>query len=138
MKATTARNLILMCFAPPPSFQVKWPSWELERGRLAIKNDGRGHWVMWGDDSRRFANYNVGDPCGLVGGPCACQDQFRRFESHRVHARRAFSCIKIDELKARERELATFDAISTSRGNAEPYARQEMKARTGGEKGRYL
>ena len=46
--------------------------------------------------------------------------------------------LKIDKRKARERELATFDENQRSGGNAEPYARQEIKALTGGEKGRYL
>ena len=30
--------------------------------------------------------YYAGVPGGLVGGPCAYQDQFRGFKSHRVHA----------------------------------------------------
>ena len=37
---------------------------------------------------------NVGVPGGLVGGPRAHQNQFRGFKSHRVHARRVFSCMK--------------------------------------------
>ena len=49
-----------------------------------------------------------------------------------------FPCAQIDLRKARERELATLDEKSTSSGIAEPYARWKMKARTGGEKGRYL
>ena len=34
--------------------------------------------------------------------------------------------------------LGTLDEKSTSSGIAEPYARQKLKARTGGEKGRHL
>ena len=46
----------------------------------------------------------------MVGGPSAYQDQFRELDSHRVHKLvGTFSCIKIDERKARERESATFD-----------------------------
>ena len=37
--------------------------------------------------------YRVGVPGGLVGGSRAYQDQFRGFKSHRVHARKDFSCI---------------------------------------------
>ena len=48
-----------------------------------------------------------------------------------------FSCAQIDLRKARERELATLDEKSTSSGIAEPFARQKLKARTGG-KGRHL
>ena len=51
---------------------------------------------------------------------------------------RTVSCIKNDWRKARKREPATFDETSTSSGNAEPYARSKMKARTGREKGRHL
>ena len=47
----------------------------------------------------------------------------------------AFSCAQIELQKARERELATLDEKSTSSGIAEPYARQKLKARTGGGKG---
>ena len=68
--------------------------------------------------------------------------QFREFEPRRVHPRinslGLFSCAQIDLRKARERELATLDGISTSSGIAEPYAREKLKARTGGEKGRHL
>ena len=39
----------------------------------------------------------------------------------------------IDLRKTRERELATLDEKSTSSGIAGPYARQKLKARTGGE-----
>ena len=63
--------------------------------------------------------------------------QLREFESPRVHTRipyslGLFSCTQVDLRKAREREIATFDEKSTSNGIAEPYARQKMKARTGG------
>ena len=53
-------------------------------------------------------------------------DQFREFESPRVHTcinSRTFSCAQIDLRKARERELATLHENSTSSGIAEPYAR---------------
>ena len=36
-----------------------------------------------------------GVPGGLVGGPCAHQDQFRGFKYHRVHARRVFFLLLI-------------------------------------------
>ena len=49
-----------------------------------------------------------------------------------------FSYAQIDLRKARERELATLDENSTSSGIAEPCARKQLKARTGGEKGRHL
>ena len=70
--------------------------------------------------------------------------QLRGFESTRVHTRinslfvGTFSCAQIDLRKARERESATLGEKSTSSGIAEPYARQKLKARTGGEKGRHL
>ena len=49
-------------------------------------------------------------PGGLVGYPRAYKNQFREFNSHRVHILvGSFSCIRIDWRKARERELATFD-----------------------------
>ena len=81
----------------------------------------------------------IGSEHCLVGGPRVYQDQFRGFKSHRVHARRDFFLHKKNDWrKARERDLATFDEKSTSSGNSEPYARQKMKARTGGEKGRHL
>ena len=44
-----------------------------------------------------------------------------------------FSCAYIDLRKAGERELATLEENSTSRGIAEPYARKTNKARTGGK-----
>ena len=49
-------------------------------------------------------------PGGLEGGPRAYHDQFRGFESHRVHTRSKglFSCIKMESRKARERQIATF------------------------------
>ena len=65
--------------------------------------------------------------------------QFREFESPRVHTSYKFvgifSCAQIDLQKARERELAKLDQISTSSGIAEPYARSKLKARTGGGEG---
>ena len=61
-----------------------------------------------------FTMYKSQRPPGAsVGGPHAYQYLFRRFKSHRVHARTlgAFPCIekKNDCRKARERELSTFD-----------------------------
>ena len=67
--------------------------------------------------------------------------QFREFEPRRVHTRinsLGLFLVHIDLRKARERELATLDEKSTSSGIAKPYARQKLKARTGGEKGRHL
>ena len=49
-----------------------------------------------------------------------------------------YSCAQVYSRKARKRELPTLDEKSTSSGIAEPYARQILKARTGGEKGRHL
>ena len=52
-----------------------------------------------------------------------------------------FSFIKkmiLNSGKREKRELATFDEKPTSSGSAEPYARQQIKARTGGEKRRHL
>jgi len=40
--------------------------------------------------AKKDNNVHTGVPGGLVGGPRACQDQFREFESHRVHAHRDF------------------------------------------------
>ena len=37
-------------------------------------------------------------PGGLVGGPRAYQYQHRGFESHRVHARRNFFCMKCKKI----------------------------------------
>ena len=51
-------------------------------------------------------------PGGLVGYPRAYSNQFREFNSHRVHLLvGTFSCVqkKQDSRKARQRELATFD-----------------------------
>ena len=71
-----------------------------------------------------------------------CIGQFREFEpapgANSVKFVGSFSCAQIDLRKARERELATLDEKSTSSGIAEPYARQKLKARTGGKKGRHL
>ena len=56
-------------------------------------------------------------------------DQFREFESPRVHTHSykfvgTFSCVQVDWRKARERELPnTFGEKSTSSEIAEPYAR---------------
>ena len=54
--------------------------------------------------------------------------QFRELEPRRVHTRinslGYFACAQIDSREARERQLATLDEKSTSRGGiAEPYAR---------------
>ena len=69
-------------------------------------------------------------PGGLVGYPRAYENQFREFNSNRVHILvETFSWIKIDtgKRKARERELPTFDknrrSVGMSSGNAEHYAR---------------
>ena len=78
----------------------------------------------------------IGVPVGLVGGPRPYQDQFRRFKSRRVHARRGFFLHKqIDQRKARDREVATFDENRRAVGMLDPM-RDKTEARPGGEKGR--
>ena len=84
----------------------------------------------------------------ITGRPVAYQvilkpgiGHFREFESPEcilVKIRGDFFCAQIDLRKARERELATLDEKTTSNGFAEPCARQKLKARAGGEKGRHL
>ena len=64
--------------------------------------------------------------------------QFREFKPRRVHTRinslGIFLVAQIDLRKAGERELATLDKKSTISGIVEPYARQKLKARTGGKR----
>ena len=45
---------------------------------------------------------------------------------------------KIDSRKARERELAAFDENRRAVGVLDPMRDKNLKARTGGEKGRHL
>ena len=72
---------------------------------------------------------------GLVGGPCACQDQFRGFKSHRVHARRVFFSLKnIDLRKAPERELATFDQNRLAVGILNPKRDERYRHIPGGRR----
>ena len=63
----------------------------------------------------------AGVPGGLVGYPRSCQNQSRKFNSHRVHILvGTFSCIKIDQRKTRERELAKFDEDRRAVGMLNP------------------
>ena len=68
-----------------------------------------------------YISTHAGVPGGLVGYPRACENQFREFNSHRVHILvGAFSCIKNDWQKARESELATFDENRRALGILNP------------------
>ena len=66
-------------------------------------------------------------------GPSACQDHFRRLKSHRVHAlRAAFSCLKNECRKARERGFATIDENRRAVGMLNPMRYKEERYVPGG------
>ena len=56
-------------------------SWEAPSAR--VREEGAALVVL-------FGRSRIGFPGGLVGGPCAYQDQFGGFKFHRVHARKDF------------------------------------------------
>ena len=70
---------------------------------------------------------------------CLLKNQIREFNSHRVHILvGTFSCINNWLAESTSAWVSNIRWRSTSSGNAEPYERQKLKARTGGEKGRHL
>ena len=77
----------------------------------------------------------IGLPGGLIGGPRAYQDQFRRFKSHRVHAGRGVFLHK--KMISGKRESVSYLLSMKIDGQVgmlnEPFARQKIKA-----KGRHL
>ena len=80
----------------------------------------------------------AGVPGGLVGVPRAYQDQFCGFKSRRVHARRGFFCFSKLFSGKHESVSQLLSLKVVELGDAEPYARQKIKARTGGENGSHL
>ena len=72
-------------------------------------------------------------------GRWSYQDQFRGIKSHRVHTRKGFFLHEISWLAESARAWVSYTRWkSTSSGNVELYARQKIKPRTGGGKGRHL
>ena len=82
--------------------------------------------------------YTAGGPGGVSGYPRAWSRSLSWVRTppsaYSYKFVGTFSCAQIELRKARERELATLDEISTSSGIAEPYARYKIEGKNRGEK----